>query len=438
MKRKNSLLFLIILLLSQLNFAQDFKIENDRNKFSVYFQDVGNLIIVPISINGSVPLNFAIDTGSPYTIITNLNAIRHFQLKKGNSVTISGLGKDIMNLEAYLSKNNSIQIGKATSETTDIVLLFEEGFDLSSRFGIPIYGILGYDILKDFVVKVNYVQKKITFYNPEYFHSRTRLNKYTIIPLEIRGKKPYLKLDSQINNKNVELSLLIDTGSSEALWLFENPENQIVISGPFIEDYLGYGLNGEIHGKKTRIPQLNLGKYQLENLTTSFPDSISIANIARINRNGTVGSEVLRRFTTIYDYRNRNLYVKKNKYFKDEYHYNLAGLELYQPFPDLPYLEVAYIRKGSPAYKAGLKKGDAIRLVNEKKISVFRVNQFQEKFDAQETNVIYVEGKKRESITLPEIIELFKSQVGKKIHIVYTRGDSNLQVHTEFRLEKSI
>lgn len=438
MERKNHLLVLIMLLMSQLAFAQDFKIENDRNKFVVYFQDVGNLIIVPISINGSVPLNFAIDTGSPYTIITNLNAIRHFQLKKGNSVTISGLGKDIMNLEAYLSKNNSIQIGKATSETTDIVLLFEEGFDLSSRFGIPIYGILGYDILKDFVVKVNYVQKKITFYNPEYFHSRTRLNKYTEIPIEIRGKKPYLKLDAQINHQNVELNLLIDTGSSEALWLFESPENQIVISGPFIEDYLGYGLNGEIHGKKTRIPQLHLGQYKLENLTASFPDSISIANIARINRNGTVGSEVLRRFTTIYDYRNRNLYVKKNKYFKDEFHYNLAGLELYQPFPDLPYLEVAFIRENSPADKAGLKKGDAIRFVNDKRISVFQVNPIQPEFATHNVSVIYVEGKKRELISLPEIIDLFKSHEGQKIKILYTRGESNVERTAFFVLKKSI
>lgn len=438
MKKKNRMAVLIILLWTQFLSAQDFKIENDKDKFSVSFQDIGNLIIIPISINGSIPLNFAVDTGSPYTIITNLKAINHFQLKKGNPISISGLGRDILNLEAYLSKDNHIRLGKANSETTDIVLLFEEGFDLSSRFGIPIYGIIGYDVLKDFVVKINYAQKKMTFYNPEYFHSRIRTKKYSEIPLEVRGKKPYLKLDAEINHTEVEINLLIDTGSSEALWLFEKPESQIHISEPFIEDYLGYGLNGEIHGKKTRISRLNLGKYEIKDPTASFPDSISIANIIRNNRNGTMGSEILHRFTTIYDYRDRKLYLKKNKYFKDEFHYNLAGLELYQPYPDLPYLEVAYVRKNSPADKAGLRKGDAIRYINDKKIGVFQVNQFEEKFSSQSSDVIFMNGKKRESITLPEIIELFKSKIEEKIRIVYTRGQSDVELQAEFILEKSI
>ena len=438
MYRKIILFFLGLLFLIPIIKGQSFEIENGKEKFSVQFENVGNLIIVPISNNGSIPLNFALDTGSPYTIITNLNAIRHFQLKKGNSITISGLGKDIQNLEAYLSKNNHIQIGKAHSETSDIVLLFEEGFDLSSRFGIPIYGILGYDVLKDFVVKINYTQKRIRFYQPDYFHAKLRTQKYESIPLEIKGKKPYLKLESQINDTTIALNLLIDTGSSEALWLFEKPEEEILIKPPFIEDYLGYGLNGEIHGKKTRIQKLKLGHYELEKLTTSFPDSTSISNIASNNRNGTIGSEVLRRFTTIYDYQNRKLYLKKNKYFKDEFHYNLAGLELYQPYPDLPYLEVAYIRKDSPADKAGIKKGDAIRYINDKKISVFQVNQFGDKFSAQSSDLIFINGKKRESISLPEILELFKGKPGEKIQIVYTRGQSDAEHHAEFILEKSI
>src|SRR5690606_9207704 len=128
----------------------------------------------------------------------------------------------------------------------------------------------------------------------------------------------------------------------------------------------------------------------------------------------------------------------KNKYFKDEFHYNLAGLELYQPYPDLPYLEVAYIRKDSPADKAGIKKGDAIRYINDKKISVFQVNQFGDKFSAQSSDLIFINGKKRESISLPEILELFKGKPGEKIQIVYTRGQSDAEHHAEFILEKSI
>ena len=234
------------------------------------------------------------------------------------------------------------------------------------------------------------------------------------------------------------MDLLIDSGSSDALWLFEKEEENIFIPALFIEDYLGYGLNGEIHGKKSRIHKLKIGSFDFENLTTSFPDSTSISKVVRKNRNGTVGSEVLKRFTTIYDYTNKTFYFKKNKYFKQDFHYNLAGLELYQPYPDLPYLEVAYVRKNSPAYFAGLQKGDAIRYVNEKKINTFLVNQFEDRYSAYQDNSIQMEGKKREAITLPEIIELFKSEVGSKIDIVYTRGENKEERHARFILEKSI
>jgi len=436
MYRKFIFIFLGLLFLFSITKGQDFEIENGKSKFSVPFQHIGGLVILPISINGSIPLNFVLDTGSPYTIITNLNAIRHFQLKKGESITVSGLGRDIQTIEAYSSKGNNIQLGKAVSNHTNIVLIFEEGFDLSGRFGIPIYGIIGYDILKDFTVEINYNKKKVSFYKPEFFHDKKNLRKYIALPLDIKGKKPYLKLDSQISDKKVELNLLVDTGSTDALWLFEKENVQIPEN--HIEDYLGYGLNGEIHGKKSRIPGLTMGIYELENLTASFPDSISVSNLIRKNRNGTVGAEVLRRFNMIYDYHEKKLWIKKNRYFKDDFHYNLAGLELFQPYPNLPYLEVAYVRKNSPAEIAGLKKGDAIRFVNDKRISIFQVNPVQTEFATHNVSVIYVEGKKRELISLPEIIDLFKSHEGQKIKIVYTRGESDVERTASFTLKKSI
>ncbi|MBA5629504.1 aspartyl protease family protein [Moheibacter lacus] len=429
------LIFNSILFLTNLH-GQDFEIEKSKNKFSIPFQHVGNLVILPISINGSIPLNFVLDTGSPYTIITNLNAIQHFQLRKGKRISVSGLGRDIQTIEAYSSKENTIQLGKAVSNHTDIVLIFEEGFDLSGRFGIPIYGIIGYDILKDFIVEINYGKHKVIFYEPNFFHKKKELRKYNALPIEIKGKKPFLQLNAQIAGNEVDLQLLVDTGSTDALWLFE--KEKVQIPNNHIEDYLGYGLNGEIHGKKTRISNLKLGAYELKNLTTSFPDSISVSNVIRNNRNGTVGSEVLRRFNTIYDYQEKKLWIKKNRFFKEEFHYNLAGLELYQPYADLPYLEVAYIRKGSPADLAGLKKGDAIRLVNDKRISVFKVNSFEEKYDPQKTDVILIEGKKRDPISLPEIIDLFKSDEGRAIEIVYTRGTNDVKRYANFKLKKSI
>lgn len=420
--------------------AQEFAIDNNRHKFSLNFQHVGNLIIVPLSINGSVPLNFIIDTGSPHTIITNLEAIDHFRLNKGKPIQISGLGGDTKQLEAYLSSNNSLRIGKAVSQSGDIILLFEKGFNLSSRFGVPIYGIIGYDLMNEFVVEVNYQKRIISFYEHDYFYRKKNktLSKFEEVPIEIRKKKPYIRTASNIDGTDVSLKLLIDSGSWDAIWLFEDETQMINIPAKHITDYLGFGLNGEIHGKKSRISYVQLGSLKLEQPTTSFPDTISTRKISRLERNGTLGSEILKRFTTIYDYKNQKLYVRKNKKFNESFNYNMAGMELFQPYPELPYLEVMYVRENSPAALAGLKKGDAIKFINGKKVGIFQVHIEDYRYTASKTDKIELDGKKYEIISLAEMIDLFKHNEGETISVVYTRGNNGVERHTSFVLEKSI
>lgn len=440
MKSKCFLLWGIFMLFVISSKGQNFRLPENKEKFTLDFRHVGNLIIVPLEINGSTPLNFVIDTGSPYTIITNLDAINYFKLNKGKPITISGLGKNTEKLEAYLSKKNTLELGSAVSNSSDVVLLFEQGFDLSTRFGIPIYGIIGYDILKDFVVEVNYTKRQVSFYRHDYFYKKKsrKLRKFDALPMEVEKGKPYLKLNSEINGVNLDLKLLIDSGSWDAIWLFEDKEGKVITPPVYIDDYLGYGLNGEIHGKKTRINYLELGSLRIKDPTTSFPDSLSVSSITKTDRNGTLGSEILRRFTTIYDYKNKKIYFKKNRQYNEAFHYNMAGLELYQPYPELPYLEVIYVRENSPAALAGIKKGDAIRYVNGKKVGVFQTNVFDYRYSASQNNVIELTGKKTETISLPEMLELFKTKAGERINLIYTRGNNDIERSASFVLEKAI
>lgn len=420
--------------------SQDFVIEDNAKKFSLKFQHVGNLVIIPLSINGSIPLNFIVDTGSPHTIITNVEAINHFKLNKGKPIQIAGLGNNSKSLEAYLSMNNSLQIGKAVSHSTEIVLLFEKEFNLSSRFGVPIFGIIGYDLLSEFVTEINYTQNKISFYNHDYFYKKkkNKLKKFDEIPLQIRKKKPYVKTISGINGTEVSLNLLIDSGSWDAVWLFEDESQMVSLPSKFIIDYLGFGLNGEIHGKKSRINYVQLGSSKLEQPTTSFPDTASTRKISRLERNGTLGGEILKRFTTIYDYKNQKLFVKKNKNFENNFNYNMAGMELYQPYPELPYLEVMYIRENSPAALAGIKKGDAIQFINGKKVGIFQSHIIDYRYAASKADVIELDGKKVETISLADMIDLFKKKEGEKITVIYTRGNNEVKHETSFILQKSI
>ena len=435
---KSNLLLFNFLILCNFSFAQNFDLFNNKKKISFDFKHVGGLVIIPVSINGSPLMNFVLDTGSAYTVITNLDAINHFDLKKGKSITISGLGKDKTELEAYLSYENSIEIAQAHSSSVNIVLLYEKGFDLGTRFGLPIFGIIGYDLLKDFVVEINYIKDRITLYKPDHFYAKKNLSKFHEVPLMIRQNKPYITLETEIDQKKIPLQLLIDTGSWESLWLFEKPHENIDVPENYVEDYLGYGLNGEIHGKRSRMEKLWIGPYEIKNLTTSYPDSLSVSQVSRNDRNGTIGSEILQRFTTIYDLGNRKLFLRKNSKFNEAFHYNLAGLELYQPFPELPYLEVSYVRENSPAFEAGIRKGYAIKSINKKKISIFNNHPHSPSNQVSKMDEFHRRTNQNETISLPEIIQLFKTKEGQLIEVVYTKEESIVEHRTEFRLKKAI
>ena len=40
-------------------------------------------------------------------------------------------------------------------------------FLVAPRLGVPVHGIIGYDVFKDLIVEINYNTEKIKFYNPE-------------------------------------------------------------------------------------------------------------------------------------------------------------------------------------------------------------------------------------------------------------------------------
>lgn len=123
--------------------------------------------------------------------------------------------------------------------------------------------------------------------------------------------------------------MLIDIGNSDGLWLFENQIENLAPLQYVFSDELGKGFNGSINGKRGVISSTNLGKYKLEFPLIAIPDieSIQYLNLKN-NRKGSLGNEILRRFTIILDYKNQLFYYKPNRNFKDAFHYNRSGLTI--------------------------------------------------------------------------------------------------------------
>ncbi len=412
-------------------------------KEKITFEFINNLIIIPVTLNGK-KLSFILDTGARNTILFGASSTDSLVLNDKVKTKIRGLG-DGHSVDAIISKNNRIKLQDVYGYGQTVYVILEDKFDLSLRMGKPVHGIIGYNLLKDFVVSINFNTKKITFNSIEHYKPPTS-EKYKKFDLEFHRSKPYINAESQLNNSTIhQTKLLLDTGCSHALWLFENDKTALTISGNYFIDYLGEGINGSIIGKRGKIKSFTLGDFVFKDVHTAFLDSVSTSYARSFKgRDGSIGSRLLDRFHVILNYSDSTLYLKKAKSFKDLFKYNRAGLEVayqkgakvlklakdrtkkikisvndvgtYDELFEIVYqyelkrlFYIYYIRPNSPAEKAGLRVGDFIQKIN---------------------------GKPAYDYKLDEIINIFYGNKGELVKIIVERNGG--PHYYEFKLEEPL
>ena len=402
--------------------AQSFEFPKNRTKDKIDFKLINNLILIPVLVN-DVPLNFLLDTGASSTVIFSFEDTEEIELFNYTLIKLRGLGKGEP-VDALKSEGNNIQIGKAKSSNQTIYVVFDGALDFSARLGHPVHGIIGHDFLKDFVVEVHNVREQIKFFIPDSYKQRN-CKKCLIKELVFHSNKPYIKAGFREKEVEMEVNLLIDSGSGDGLWLFENSDENIVIPENSFDDYLGLGINGNIYGKRSKVDKVVIGDFELNNVNTAYPDIDFLDVVVEMgNRNGSLGGEILKRFNWTIDYTNKELQLRRNRYFRAPFHYNMSGLTLQQggfalvrersgvrtEFFGLNQdeslsafnlnlstnvvltlknlFEVVEIRENSPAYLAGVQVGDEILEVNNKPAYQYTLNEINQLFYSKEGKTI--------------------------------------------------
>ena len=342
-----------------------FLFNNPRKKSTtIDFKSASNLIIIPVTINDSDTLNFILDTGVRYPIITELPFVNKLNLNYMMPVQIKGLGEGI-ELTAYRSGNNTMNIKGLTARNQEVQMIIDENFQISHMLGIPVHGLIGFNLFKDYVVEIDYLNENLTLFKPEYYKYRDK-KRDIILPLHFDGNKPFVRTSIVTDElQEVPVKLLVDTGASDAIWLSENSDERIKLPQNHVEAFLGRGLSGDLFGKKGRIDGIWVGPLVLPKPIVAFPNSDLIDQLISSNdRNGTLGAEILRRFHVTIDYRNSRLTLRPTHKIKEDFNYNMSGMEVTNPMPGLPIFTIANIRENSPAYFAGLKENDQILSIN--------------------------------------------------------------------------
>ncbi|WP_343660744.1 PDZ domain-containing protein [Chryseobacterium sp.] len=434
---KFKLLLLVLFLSIFINAQNSFELINTK-KAVIPFKFINNLIFIPINVNGA-ELTFLLDTGVSETILFSLEN-KEIKLSNVEKMKFSGLGGSV-SIDGLKSERNTGKIGEEIINTSmSIYIILDEEFNISSHVGIPVNGVIGYHFFKDHPVSIDYSSKKITIYeNADLLKKKTK--RFEEFAITIEKDKPYLHAEVEMTNEKKDSKLMIDLGNSDAIWLFPTLIKNFVYNRPNIDDFLGRGFNGDIYGKRSRIHNFYLGNFKFEKPLTAMPDEFSIQHVNLVeNRKGSVGNEIMRRFTVIFDYTNQKLYLRKNRFFDDPFHFNMSGLDFRQDglewqedrvkietqksamvsaevykdsfqykFSLKPIFSISGVRKDSPAYEAGLKKDDKVLSIN---------------------------GEKTSDMTLEKIVELMKSNEGRNITMVIRRKNEELTFR--FALEDPI
>jgi hypothetical protein len=426
---------------------QGLVLPSHMKKDKISFELVNNLVIVPVEVNGD-KVSFLLDTGVNSTILFGITEADSLRVNNAKLIKVRGLGEGD-GVIALRSENNELRIGDAIDRNHSINVIFEESLNFSTRMGIPIHGILGYDFFKSFVVKTDYTARKLIFYDPIKYRSK-KCNNCVELDLQFHNNKPYAKIRmASLEKTSEEITLLVDSGSSDALWLFEEEGTLPADPKKYFDDFLGLGFSGDIFGKRSKLDEVWLGEFYLKEVKVAFPDKSATEGIRFFKeRDGSIGGDLLKRFTVTMDYQSKTMTLKKNSNFSEPFYYNMAGLTIEHDGVDVvtelttrrnfdfagsrgsetgtksqavtdvsvftqislvPRYVIVNIRKGSPAQLAGLEIGDEIVTIN---------------------------GSAAHKIKLFALNALFSSKAGKRINLKVKRND--VVFKARFTLKKVI
>ncbi|MEN2401011.1 PDZ domain-containing protein [Flavobacterium sp. MC2016-06] len=409
--KKYIILFFGLFLSFQLSAQGDFLIEGKSSKVTIPFKLINNLIFIPIKVNG-VELNFLLDSGVEETILFSMEEQQAVSFNNVVKVRLRGLGSE-EEVEGLKSTNNILETHGLKSSNHLVYIILDQSFNLSSQIGIPVNGIIGYKFFKNNLVEVNYQKKKVIVHSNNEAIRKKLDKKFKSIPITIEKSKPYITTIAVVDSVSVPAKLLIDIGNSDAFWVFEN--NKIKLPVKNFPDFLGKGFSGDIEGHRAKIDKFSIDEFHFKKPIVSFPDSASVRNVKMVpGRIGSVGGEVLKRFTLVLDYADQKLYLKKNSKYSEPFTYNKSGITIQHnglqwvqetvhletvqvvtsvaeagyndrnkddfkyKFMLKPVYEIVGIRKNSTAEKCGLHKGDIIVSINRTtpyKYSLEQINQ---------------------------------------------------------------
>jgi hypothetical protein len=335
--------------------VQDFKFTNGSNAENVPFQFIGNHIYLKVNINGKERL-WCLDTGAGKTVI-DLKFAAELGIKTEGELKGKGAGNTVDVSFATLPPFSiqGIQFNEQQIVSIDIQKFFK-------RFGLDVVGILGYDFLSRFVIKIDYAFEKLSFYYPDSFNY-SGTSKVLDVPLS----GSIFTCPAIVDGKYAgNWTLDLGAGGTSIHYPFAEKNNLLNLDGI---ERMGMGAGGEFKMIASQFQTIEFGDFTIEKPLIDIPVVMGKGAFSSKEHTGNLGNSVFRHFVLYLDYKNQQMIIEKGKDFERKFPRDKSGLQFW--ISDNDEYEIRFVSQNTPADKAGFKKGDIIKLINDIDIEYF-------------------------------------------------------------------
>lgn len=297
---------------------------------TIPFEYVSNEILVKAKVNGTTELKFILDTGATQSILDR-GVMKQLALKldpvssaPGESLSMTtGAGS----IQAEAVNFRSLSLGDMELNDVAVAVADLSGFEQVQKERPA--GLIGANILKRFLVTVDYENGKIIFEDP----NKNTLPEGAIVlntkpSLGMSGLAVEGSLDGKQN-----ISFLIDTGAA-----FNNVSESKVknlVPNPLYRIGMLKGLDGKlVETGSAKFNYLDIDKLRIDGPVFSIAPSRGSdktpGGIINSSDLAIIGNPLLSRYKVTFDYRNQRLILTQSKAQKAFYEYQskLAPLRL--------------------------------------------------------------------------------------------------------------
>lgn len=325
--------------------APEFLIAGGRPSTTMPFELIGNHIYVRALLNGKGSYYFALDSGAHDFVtpaVAEALGLEPTQVR----VRLPNGGR-----HTYLdwSPVASVQFGDLTLRDQPFAVIPFDHYD-NVEGVTPFGGLLGCEVLKAFVVRIDYERRLLTFTKPEQFQAPT-----AALPLTFVGDIPQVKarLDGMAGVFN------IDTGDRRSLELFRDfiAKNGLRAKyPPKVQAMTGWGIRGPVRSDLARAGALEFGGFTVTRPVVEM-DLPQGGAFDFPHTAGNIGADILRQFTVTLDYSRKRMFLDKNADFGRPVTFDRAGLWLNREGERFVVIDVV---PDGQAAQAGIDVGDLV------------------------------------------------------------------------------